>query len=134
MFDFDRSADLLLVLIIGGTGYLYGGLIGAVLFKLVQDYLATLTPQYWQFWIGLLLVMMIMFGRVYGAVIATAIYAICMVTKLPFMQAIILTIITVAVLGIVRPHILKLTSALTERAVATQKSLLARFSRKANGS
>ena len=29
VFDFDRSADLLLVLIIGGTGYLYGGLIGA---------------------------------------------------------------------------------------------------------
>ena len=29
VFAFDRSADLLLVLIIGGTGYLYGGLIGA---------------------------------------------------------------------------------------------------------
>ncbi|HEU5293342.1 MAG TPA: branched-chain amino acid ABC transporter permease, partial [Burkholderiaceae bacterium] len=28
VFAFDRSADLLLVLIIGGTGYLYGGLIG----------------------------------------------------------------------------------------------------------
>ena len=30
VLDFDRSADVLLVLIIGGTGYLYGGLIGAV--------------------------------------------------------------------------------------------------------
>ena len=39
-FDFERSADVLLVLIIGGTGYLYGGLIGAIIFKLVQDYLA----------------------------------------------------------------------------------------------
>src|SRR4029434_6616579 len=28
VFSFERSADLLLVLIIGGTGYLYGGLIG----------------------------------------------------------------------------------------------------------
>ena len=37
VFSFDRSADLLLVLIIGGAGYLYGGLIGAVLFKLMQD-------------------------------------------------------------------------------------------------
>ena len=34
VFSFDRSADVLLVLIIGGTGYLYGGLIGAVVFKL----------------------------------------------------------------------------------------------------
>jgi branched-chain amino acid transport system permease protein len=32
VFSFDRSADLLLVLIIGGAGYLYGGLIGAIIF------------------------------------------------------------------------------------------------------
>ena len=63
VFDFDRSADLLLVLIIGGTGYLYGGLIGAILFKLMQDYLSALTPQYWPFWIGLLLVAIVMIGR-----------------------------------------------------------------------
>jgi branched-chain amino acid transport system permease protein len=53
----------LLVLIIGGTGYLYGGLIGAVIFKLMQDYLANITPQYWQFWIGLLLVIIVLVGR-----------------------------------------------------------------------
>ena len=29
VFSLERSADVLLVLIIGGTGYLYGGLIGA---------------------------------------------------------------------------------------------------------
>jgi branched-chain amino acid transport system permease protein len=63
VFSFDRSADLLLVLIIGGVGYLYGGLIGAVLFKLMQDYLALLTPQYWPFWIGLLLVGIVVIGR-----------------------------------------------------------------------
>jgi branched-chain amino acid transport system permease protein len=63
VFSFDRSADLLLVLIIGGAGYLYGGLIGAVLFKLMQDYLALLTPQYWPFWIGLLLVGIVLIGR-----------------------------------------------------------------------
>jgi branched-chain amino acid transport system permease protein len=63
VFDFERSADLLLVLIIGGTGYLYGGLIGAVLFKLMQDYLSALTPQYWPFWIGLLLVVLVLVGR-----------------------------------------------------------------------
>jgi branched-chain amino acid transport system permease protein len=63
VFAFDRSADLLLVLIIGGTGYLYGGLIGAVLFKLMQDYISGLTPQYWPFWIGLLLVIIVLIGR-----------------------------------------------------------------------
>ncbi len=52
VLSLDRSADVLLVLIIGGTGYLYGGLIGAVIFKLMQDWIANLTPQYWQFWIG----------------------------------------------------------------------------------
>jgi branched-chain amino acid transport system permease protein len=63
VFDFDRSADLLLVLVIGGAGYLYGGLIGAIAFKLMQDYLSSLTPQYWPFWIGLLLVLLVLVGR-----------------------------------------------------------------------
>jgi branched-chain amino acid transport system permease protein len=63
VFSFDRSADLLLVLIIGGTGYLYGGLIGAIVFKIMQDYLSALTPQYWPFWIGLLLVVIVLVGR-----------------------------------------------------------------------
>src|SRR5215471_14419529 len=63
VFSFDRSADLLLVLIIGGAGYLYGGLIGAIVFKLMQDYLSALTPQYWPFWIGLVLVVIVLVGR-----------------------------------------------------------------------
>jgi len=134
VLDFDRSADVLMILIIGGTGYLYGGLIGAVLFKLVQDYLANVTPQYWQFWLGLVLVTMIMFGRVYGAVIAALIFAFCTVTKLPFMQSIIFTVVLVLVLGVVRPHVLKVTSAITERAVALQQRLRTRFTRFGQGS
>jgi branched-chain amino acid transport system permease protein len=63
VFSLDRSADLLLVLIIGGTGYLYGGLIGAVIYKFLQDWIANLTPQYWQFWIGLVLVVIVLIGR-----------------------------------------------------------------------
>jgi branched-chain amino acid transport system permease protein len=62
-FSFERSADTLLVLIIGGAGYLYGGLIGAIIFKLMQDWIANLTPQYWQFWIGLMLVLIVILGR-----------------------------------------------------------------------
>jgi branched-chain amino acid transport system permease protein len=63
VFAFDRSADLLLVLVIGGTGYLYGGLIGAVVFKLLQEMFSIITPQYWQFWIGLVLVLIVLVGR-----------------------------------------------------------------------
>ncbi|MEA2884480.1 MAG: branched-chain amino acid transport system permease protein [Bradyrhizobium sp.] len=63
VFSFERSADLMLVLVIGGTGYLYGGLIGAVVFKMLQEVFSTLTPQYWQFWIGLVLVVIVLLGR-----------------------------------------------------------------------
>ncbi|MDR3422308.1 MAG: branched-chain amino acid ABC transporter permease [Xanthobacteraceae bacterium] len=63
VFSLERSADLLLVLIIGGTGYLYGGLIGAVIYKFLQDWIASLTPQYWQFWIGFVLVVIVLVGR-----------------------------------------------------------------------
>ena len=60
---FHRSADVMLVLVIGGVGYLYGGLIGAVVFKVLQDVLSAWTPQYWQFWIGLILVLLVLAGR-----------------------------------------------------------------------
>jgi branched-chain amino acid transport system permease protein len=63
VFSFERSADLMLVLVIGGTGYLYGGLIGAVVFRMLQEVFSTITPQYWQFWIGLVLVAIVLIGR-----------------------------------------------------------------------
>ena len=63
VFSFERSADLMLVLVIGGTGYLYGGLIGAVVFRMLQEFFSTITPQYWQFWIGLVLVVIVLVGR-----------------------------------------------------------------------
>ncbi len=63
VFSFERSADLMLVLVIGGTGYLYGGLIGAVVFRMLQEFFSTITPEYWQFWIGLVLVVIVLVGR-----------------------------------------------------------------------
>jgi branched-chain amino acid transport system permease protein len=61
--SFARSAELLIILVLGGTGRLYGALIGAAVFMLAQDYIAGLNPAYWQFWIGLLLVVIVMFAR-----------------------------------------------------------------------
>ena len=63
VFAFDRSADVMLILVIGGTGWLYGGIAGAVVFKLMQDFLSSITPQYWMFWIGLFLVVLMLVGR-----------------------------------------------------------------------
>ncbi len=63
VLSFQRSADVMLVVIIGGAGYLYGGLIGALGFKFLQDWLSALTPQYWHFWIGLILVALVLIGR-----------------------------------------------------------------------
>lgn len=63
VLSFDRSADVLLMLVIGGVGWLYGGVVGAIVFKLLQDTLSTVTPQYWMFWIGLILVLMVLVGR-----------------------------------------------------------------------
>ena len=63
VFDFHRSADVLLMLVIGGTGYLYGGIFGALAFKLLQDVISAWTPQYWHFWLGLFLVVLVLVGR-----------------------------------------------------------------------
>jgi branched-chain amino acid transport system permease protein len=63
VFDFHRSAEVLLVLVIGGTGYLYGGIFGAVVFKLLHDLVSAWTPQYWNFWLGLFLVVLVLVGR-----------------------------------------------------------------------
>ena len=63
VFAFDRSADLILLLVIGGIGWLYGGIAGAVVFKVMQDLISSVTPQYWTFWIGLFLVVLVLVGR-----------------------------------------------------------------------
>ena len=60
---FHRSADVMLALVIGGTGHLYGGLVGAILFKSAQGWLSDLTPEYWQFWLGLVFVLLVVVGR-----------------------------------------------------------------------
>jgi branched-chain amino acid transport system permease protein len=63
VFDFSRSADVMLLLVIGGIGWLYGGVVGAVVFKVMHDIISSITPQYWTFWIGLFLVVLVMVGR-----------------------------------------------------------------------
>ena len=63
VFEFHRSADVMLMVVIGGVGWLYGGVAGAIVFKLMQDFLSQITPQYWTFWLGLFLVVLVLVGR-----------------------------------------------------------------------
>ncbi len=60
VLDFQRSADVLVMLVLGGAGMLYRGLIGAVIFMVARDQFSGINPQYWYFWIGLLLVVVVM--------------------------------------------------------------------------
>ena len=63
VFGFPRSADLMIMLVLGGAGRLYGGLVGATVFMVAHHYLSDLNPVYWQFWLGLLLVIVVLYGR-----------------------------------------------------------------------
>jgi branched-chain amino acid transport system permease protein len=58
---FQRSADVVVMLILGGTGRLYGAVVGAIIFMVARDQLADMNPQYWYFWIGLLLMAVVLF-------------------------------------------------------------------------
>jgi branched-chain amino acid transport system permease protein len=63
VLEFHRSADVMLIVVFGGVGTLYGAIIGAAAFKAMYDILAAATPQYWQFWLGLVLVLLVLFVR-----------------------------------------------------------------------
>ncbi len=58
---FERSAEVLIMVVLGGAGRLYGGLVGALIFMIARDQFSGIEPQYWYFWIGLLLVAVVMF-------------------------------------------------------------------------
>jgi branched-chain amino acid transport system permease protein len=61
VLSFGRSADVLVILILGGAGRLYGGIVGAIVYMVARDQFSGVNPQYWYFWIGLLLVAVVMF-------------------------------------------------------------------------
>src|SRR5581483_2126738 len=63
VFDFDNSAKVMVMLILGGTGRLYGAFVGATVYMVLEDYFSKLSPTFWQFGIGLLLVLAVLFAR-----------------------------------------------------------------------
>lgn len=70
VLSFELSGEILIMLILGGVGRLYGAFIGVPLYMILQDRFAAVDPVYWYFWIGLLLVLVVMFARggVFGVI------------------------------------------------------------------
>jgi branched-chain amino acid transport system permease protein len=63
VLGFEAAGELLVMLILGGVGRIYGAFVGPIVFLVAQDYLAKQFPEYWYFGIGLLLVVVVMFAR-----------------------------------------------------------------------
>ncbi|HJH24385.1 MAG TPA: branched-chain amino acid ABC transporter permease [Paenalcaligenes hominis] len=61
--SFDLSAQILIILVLGGAGRLYGGLIGAVIYMILHDVFADMSPEYWMFWLGLFLILIVSVGK-----------------------------------------------------------------------
>jgi branched-chain amino acid transport system permease protein len=63
VITFERSGAILIMLVLGGVGRLYGAFVGVPIYMLAQDWLSKLDPTYWYFWVGLILVLVVMFAR-----------------------------------------------------------------------
>jgi branched-chain amino acid transport system permease protein len=59
----EPSGDLLVMLILGGVGRIYGAFVGPVVYLIAQDYLAKQYPEYWYFGVGALLIVVVLFAR-----------------------------------------------------------------------
>jgi branched-chain amino acid transport system permease protein len=63
VLGFEPSGELLVMLILGGVGRIYGAFVGPLVFMIAQDQLAKQFPEYWYLGIGLILVLVVMFAR-----------------------------------------------------------------------
>ena len=60
---FERSGEIVIMLVLGGIGRIYGAIVGVVIFMIAQDTFAKVDPAFWSFWVGLLLVLIVLFAR-----------------------------------------------------------------------
>jgi branched-chain amino acid transport system permease protein len=59
----DLSVEVLVMLVLGGVGRLYGALLGATVYTLVHHFAAEWNPYHWMFVIGGMLVFVVRFAR-----------------------------------------------------------------------
>jgi branched-chain amino acid transport system permease protein len=62
VFGLDMAGAVLIVLVMGGRGRLYGAFVGAATYMILQDVLAKDDPVFWLFWIGLILIAVVLFA------------------------------------------------------------------------
>lgn len=60
--SFERSAEALVMLVLGGAGSLWGALAGAVLFQIAAHVVATANPFHWMMIVGLMLIAIVLFA------------------------------------------------------------------------
>jgi len=63
VLGFEPSGELMVMLVLGGVGRLYGAFVGPLVYLVAQDFLAKQFPEYWYFGIGLMLVAVVLFAR-----------------------------------------------------------------------
>ena len=63
VLDFSRSGTILVILILGGLGRLYGAFLGAAVYMILEDELAKLSPEFWEFGVGVVLILVVLFAR-----------------------------------------------------------------------
>lgn len=59
----DRAATVLIILVLGGYGRLYGAIVGAVAYMVLEHFLSKAYPTAWQLGLGLLLMAIALFAR-----------------------------------------------------------------------
>jgi branched-chain amino acid transport system permease protein len=57
-----RSGELMIMVMVGGMGTLFGPLFGAFAYLMVEDFLANFT-EYWQFYFGPMLIILVLFAK-----------------------------------------------------------------------
>jgi branched-chain amino acid transport system permease protein len=60
--SFERSAEVLVMLVLGGAGHLWGALAGAVLFQIFEHIVSAANPFHWMTLVGLLLILIVVFA------------------------------------------------------------------------
>lgn len=59
---FELSATILVMLALGGSGRLYGAIIGPAIYLVAQDILSKDNPVLWQLWLGIIIVVLVLFA------------------------------------------------------------------------
>ncbi len=63
VLGFESAGELLVMLVLGGVGRLYGAFVGPLVYLVAQDFLAKQFPEYWYLGIGAMLIVVVLFAR-----------------------------------------------------------------------